>query len=273
MLIKSLKIILVIFVIVSGLNDSAWATAAKNPLIIAPMISPITVDGNLSDWSDSSDWADFGAWYNGGLASDSRAIYAWNDSADRLYIGVESNESIDLYLEVGGLMGNLSNPDAVPGSAQTTQIQFKYNSGTNSIDILNQFGQISTGIVAAYKWNGTKMTIEISTPIYSDWDNSTSAMALSENMDIYVYANVASSSWAAGDSQVANGTYIPLSISKVKDVASQILFGNLTTCGDLGTQYLKADLNQDCYVTFADFALLAEDWMACTDPGNPVDCE
>jgi len=39
-------------------------------------------------------------------------------------------------------------------------------------------------------------------------------------------------------------------------------------CGDFGTTYLSADLNNDCYVTFKDMAKLAQNWVKCT---NPVD--
>ncbi|MCD4831976.1 MAG: hypothetical protein K8R02_09285 [Anaerohalosphaeraceae bacterium] len=37
-------------------------------------------------------------------------------------------------------------------------------------------------------------------------------------------------------------------------------------CGDWG--YAKGDLNEDCYVDFEDMAILAENWLACTDPYN-----
>jgi hypothetical protein len=32
--------------------------------------------------------------------------------------------------------------------------------------------------------------------------------------------------------------------------------------------YISGDLNQDCYVNLEDFALLASDWMKCSDPAN-----
>jgi hypothetical protein len=41
--------------------------------------------------------------------------------------------------------------------------------------------------------------------------------------------------------------------------------GGRTSCG---RNYLPADLNQDCYVTFADFAKFAEGWLGCTDITN-----
>lgn len=34
----------------------------------------------------------------------------------------------------------------------------------------------------------------------------------------------------------------------------------------------EADLNGDCSVGFEDFAIIANDWTKCTDPGNSVNC-
>ena len=41
------------------------------------------------------------------------------------------------------------------------------------------------------------------------------------------------------------------------------------SCGGV---YLPADLDEDCFVTLADFALLAADWMDCNDIATP-DCD
>jgi sialidase-1 len=48
-------------------------------------------------------------------------------------------------------------------------------------------------------------------------------------------------------------------------------FGD-SLCGQEGTVYLSGDLNKDCYVNFWDLAMLAKDWLMCTDPQNPVEC-
>ncbi len=46
--------------------------------------------------------------------------------------------------------------------------------------------------------------------------------------------------------------------------------GVTEACGDLGTiQYY--DLNEDCNIDLQDYALLAEDWLSCTDP-NTLGC-
>ena len=43
-------------------------------------------------------------------------------------------------------------------------------------------------------------------------------------------------------------------------------------CGDLGTNYLPTDFNQDCYVNFKDLKEFLLKWLYCTDPINP-DCD
>ena len=117
MSIKNIKIILMVLVVTCVFSEMLWAEVARNPLITAPEISTIVVDGNLSDWDKASDWATFGVWWGGGLDNASRTQYAWNDANDMLYIGIESRESLNLVLEVGGLMGDLSDPNADPNSS------------------------------------------------------------------------------------------------------------------------------------------------------------
>ena len=41
------------------------------------------------------------------------------------------------------------------------------------------------------------------------------------------------------------------------------------TGGCTCTTYIDADMNQDCYVDFADFALFAQEWLICYDSENP----
>jgi len=42
-------------------------------------------------------------------------------------------------------------------------------------------------------------------------------------------------------------------------------------CGDEGTE-IQGDLNGDCYINLADFAIMAAQWQQCTDPANSA-CE
>lgn len=54
-----------------------------------------------------------------------------------------------------------------------------------------------------------------------------------------------------------------------------------TVCGDFGTKYSLADVAgpdgvglayRDCIVNFLDFSAMADLWLQCTDPGDPVNC-
>jgi len=45
---------------------------------------------------------------------------------------------------------------------------------------------------------------------------------------------------------------------------------SLDVCGDVGTVYLDADVNQDCYVDMADLTQIASQWLKCTDPVNTL---
>ena len=39
-------------------------------------------------------------------------------------------------------------------------------------------------------------------------------------------------------------------------------------CGDFGTEYLDTDVSRDCYVNLIDFAMIADEWLNCSDPAN-----
>ena len=47
---------------------------------------------------------------------------------------------------------------------------------------------------------------------------------------------------------------------------------SLTYCGQAGTVYLSGDLNRDCYVNIEDLKVFLSDWLNCTDPASPLDC-
>jgi hypothetical protein len=71
----------------------------------------------------------------------------------------------------------------------------------------------------------------------------------------------------------ANGYYLQVALTSVgafpweswvKDV---VVTANSPICGDANHLPPTGDLNQDCHVTFADFALLADQWLSsCTGP-------
>jgi hypothetical protein len=44
---------------------------------------------------------------------------------------------------------------------------------------------------------------------------------------------------------------------------------DMRSCNDLNT-FLPSDLNHDCYINFADFAIFAQNWLTCNDPQDPA---
>ena len=247
--------------------SDARSECAKNPLIYAPEISAINVNGDFTDWTSASDWAVFGKWLGGGNESTTKARYAWNDAANKLYIGIESTETESLILEVGGLMGNLSDVSAMPsGGIQATQIEFSGWSGGVPTSIVNQSEGTVSGIQAAYTVSGGTIRIEIAMPIYSDWTNSASGMNLTAQMDIYEYADIFSDDWfTMGDNQCADGSYYYSYGTPTMQTGSliRLIQSFPRTCVDVPSVYRNelVDFNDDCIVNFPDFANIAFDWL------------
>ena len=272
-----IKISLILVLIITG---GAIAVPAANPLIYAPEIPGIVVDGDLSDWAEASSWAVFGAWDGNppGLDSTTQAQYAWNDANDLLYIGIESTEGVGLILEVGGLMGVIGEPNAAvlvatPFSKEATQMRFTNWVPGNPPDIENQTGGITDGVAAALTFETVPVvtiTIEIALPIYSDWSDNGTAMDLQNRMDVYVFANAFDSNEDFGDSQVADGAYVRLWDGVVIELASLVRLLETSSpqvCADIpGPFKPEFDLDGNCYVDVPDLSMVARDWLSCNDP-------
>lgn len=268
-------------VMVLALTSTVLAVPDANPLIYAPQVSGVSVDGDLSDWSAASDWAVFGAWDGNppGLASTTKAQYAWSDANDVLYVGIESTEGIGLFLELGGLLGVTGEPNealatATPYSPAATQISFSNWVGGVPGDIVNQIGETTVGVNAAYTFaidgSVVTLTIELSVPIYANWSNPGSAFDLQHGMDVYVFANVFDSTGDYGDSQVADGSYVRLWDGIVMQEASLVRLLNTgvpQVCDDIPDPFKpEFDFDHNCYVDLADFGIFAAGWVGCNDP-------
>ncbi|MFH1614072.1 MAG: hypothetical protein ABIG61_03170 [Planctomycetota bacterium] len=263
------------------ISVAVYGYAAKNPVVYAPEISTVTIDGNLGDWTNASSWAEFGGWYpihNPGLASTTQIQFAWNDTGNKFYVGIESTEGDGLILEVGGLYavqaGQVPDANVDPSSSdKATQFQFASWYGGEPEVLVNQLGGVTTGVVAAYAYQGGTMTIEIEMPIYSDWSDDGTAIDLDLATDVYSYANVFNEWGDAGDSMVADDEYVMLGAGKCVEVASLVrlrLNAEPSDCNDVPDFMMDvSDINGDCNVDMVDFTELAWDWMACNDPQDP----
>lgn len=73
-------------------------------------------------------------------------------------------------------------------------------------------------------------------------------------------------------SGATGGTLLPRPTIYVDDIDIVPLTDSgpvLPVCGDPAHPYPTADLNLDCYVNLGDFAVMAYNWLKCTDPNAP----
>ncbi|MEN6309464.1 MAG: sialidase family protein [Anaerohalosphaeraceae bacterium] len=61
------------------------------------------------------------------------------------------------------------------------------------------------------------------------------------------------------------------SIDELRIGTSYTAIAGQSDCSVEGT-YLNGDINRDCYVNLADLALLSQNWLACSDPDDPIHC-
>jgi hypothetical protein len=178
----------------------------------------VTIDGDLSDWTAASAWQTFGAWYNAGLnpgdaatglASTSRAQFAWDGAKEVTFVGIETDEGQDAIVEIGGLtlyVNTVSETDDT-----TTEIEFGYNGAT--VDIASNTGESIAYVVAAASWDGSTLTYELEIPANVDW--TLGAPVRGNHHDeppqyeyqYFVYVNVYNADKTAADSMTANGEY------------------------------------------------------------------
>jgi hypothetical protein len=52
------------------------------------------------------------------------------------------------------------------------------------------------------------------------------------------------------------------------DIMSEGWTWKFSTADNCGLSYMPGDINEDCYVNFADFAEMAENWLKCNDVSN-----
>ncbi|MBN1437516.1 MAG: hypothetical protein JW936_10625 [Sedimentisphaerales bacterium] len=101
--------------------------------------------------------------------------------------------------------------------------------------------------------------------VYTDIDD---LVAGKTEFTLYIYAELGWSGF------IYNGALFLPGMSLVGD-SDFILSGHMVDsadfCGDDYTQYLDSDVSHDCYVNLPDLAIIASEWLQCTNPDD-VDC-
>jgi hypothetical protein len=237
-----------------------------NAIIFAPKIaSAITVDGSFSDWTTGSEWATFGDWSplgsQKGLASTTKAKYAWDNDANLLYIAIESTEP-NRFAEFQLGLGVTGPP---VGGESATEMKLQYN-GSSVVITPRIEDNTTTGVVAAQTWDGTTLRLEIATPLYSAWWSEASKLDLTADMNVFAYVNILATVGGVkkGDSQCVdyfstffNGD-IRWSGSKIRLLDSlPVTAANLQAAE--GSNY--ADFSGNGSVGIEDLALFVGDWL------------
>jgi hypothetical protein len=119
-------------------------------------------------------------------------------------------------------------------------------------------GTMATFTIAATPTEGTAFDIDLDTTVIEQWINGINAGMLIKDTprqaDTFPYHS---------SNSAATALRPMLTIEYTADLV----------CGDPGTVYKDSDLNKDCYVTLEDWWLFTSEWLTCTDPDNPMDCD
>ena len=70
------------------------------------------------------------------------------------------------------------------------------------------------------------------------------------------------------------GNLVTWSVDELRiGLSYKSVVGSPAYCGQPGTVYYPGDINKDCYVNLFDLALFAADWLKCSDPADPINCD
>ena len=229
-----------------------------------PQIGAVTIDGDLSDWSDSTAWSeDFVLWNDNGapLTSTTKAKFAWNDAGDMLYVAIQTDQANGGHAVVG--VG--TSIDSVPTSGVgSTQLAFDAGTG-NTVDIMNEIDEYNGApgvfgtddVVAAQTNDGTTWTYELAIPFWKDWATMSEKQSISPDDEYYVYL-VMEDEFGGGNGTDMTYKGNPAFASGAFDVGSALTFK---------ASQIAGDANGDGKVDGSDVTILAGNWQKGVSDG------
>ncbi|MCD4831145.1 MAG: hypothetical protein K8R02_04970 [Anaerohalosphaeraceae bacterium] len=247
--------------------------------------TPGDVNGQDATGSDPNGWVELTKDVNG-LPS-SGDILDMNDQAGRWII--DGNKTLAVYRK-NGVTADAVVTRYFPGA---TLLDISFDAGDCHVGKSGYFrirddsnhtgprvGFHSSGFICAYDGQ-TRVNFDA----YVDWDDlidpcDPNSGHKSYHFRIVADANVSNRTYdfyvdgvqEANDFSFYNSTSSRLSELRIeRGTSNKLLVDNLVIstemqCGDWG--YSSSDINEDCYVDFKDFAILAGEWLDCTDPNN-----
>jgi hypothetical protein len=197
-----------------------------------------TADHNTPTWADIRNEITISAWVKGTFDKNWQVIIDKGDTSWRLFRESTQGESSNVSLTLNGVG--------------------PVNSG-------------STGPVGDNKWHhvagtfdGAQECIYVDGVLASSRDIPAGAKIDLNNFDVCI----------GGDDQFEGreftGLIDELKLYEIGLPADMVLAQFIADGGthSCGLNYLPGDVNKDCYVDFADFAQMAENWLKCSDVTN-----
>jgi len=289
--------LLMIMAAVLLLANVSWSWV--EPTYTAPEMPAITVDGDLSEWAGAT-WQDMDQIYDSFPdVTSARWAVGWDYAAQKLYFAAEiveeaaagnfvlgdapaswnTEDHLEIYVH-GDRDGKYDNyvgaQQYLVCAAGLSADGQTYNGYLYWGDLVNAVGDPNdpypnpdvqiVGVV-----DGTTMRFE---GVITVWvSNDTDPLHLNGGKEIgfdVVYTDV--DDW--GGTVIYSGMLCANTATgkfqNPAQFARLILSGTeRPECGYGQWAYRSADLNQDCYVDWADFGIFASHWLECTDPGPP----
>jgi hypothetical protein len=224
-------------------------TSAKNNLIT--YMTPTFNNGGMNSTDAGGFWSDFTYDSNyvpfGWTATDPNRNY----TASTGFIALDNTGCMTTY-----------------NTAEKVLANYKY---TVQADLGGVVGCIAQAILyATQNADGTGKKVFLA-EVNQPGVNTVVGSGVTEDVNGYTFFTVSKTGAPAPSD--ANGYYLQVALTSVGpypwfgNYDNITVTANETVCGDANHPYPAGDLNQDCHVNFADFALLADRWLAsCTGP-------
>jgi hypothetical protein len=254
------------------LNETSGSTATDSiggnngTLVNSPAWLPTggKVDGALQLISSSSQYINCG----GGFVGDHNVSPTWADLRDEITV------SAWIKLPTAGWPGG-NNPWTAIVTKGDSSWRLTRNANSNTVYFycngLQDYGREVIGVtdVADNQWHfiagtydGARIALYVDGILQHSYVSS--GKIAFNDYDVYIGNND-----EATDNRLFSGVIDQVRIHNVglpqdKIIAQYVADGGTTVCAE----YLTGDLNSDCYIDFKDFAMVAENWLKCTDITN-----
>ena len=253
----------------------------------------ITVDGDLSEWTDI-EWMQLDKVYAGNPldVASAKVALKWNAATDKIYAAVvvddgdhvfynipenwNTSDRLEIYCQGdpnGGLHYGAGGEgyfdkaqQYATGPGETTGYTWMTWAEGTSTAVTPALGLESVAVV-----NGSVITYELGVPVFDWYGGLSGAVTVTTALDEWDEVGfdiIADTLWTpAGFGMLAEN----MMTGKWDDAGQFQKFMLLSAamdpyCGDWG--YLEADIDKDCEVGLSDFAEIAAQWLMCNDPAE-----